>query len=362
MPNPHSRRGQQVLARATLAPLVLVIAAACSREPAPPAKVAPKPPVAAAVPAPSTPAIASVPADRMDCVGADGIRFALDFNAAEPRAFEYASSNPADRSIVCRYVSSDGDATSTWQRSADGKLTIDLKEGATSGPARFILAPNPDGWRAQIVAEPKSGPCFSTPPPNLLVLTGRPGQECSLTAQGGIASSANAAVERQQAFCEPERMDVAVAPSRSQDPAAIFRELPDGIIGMSPARREEVLATGSERVEQLDAGAGYLSVKGDDKTYEDLDDSAGYRIGTFRDGSGRTVVAVISFGQMGVKQGIWRADAKGWQKVGCELVDNYQIDYRYLPVAGGKQLEVYDANGQVTGRLSWNGERFVAGA
>ncbi|MEO6064545.1 MAG: hypothetical protein ABIP49_02020 [Lysobacterales bacterium] len=360
MPNLQSLLGQPVLAKVALAPLVLVVAVACSRDPAPPAKVVPKSPVAAVVPSSATPAIPGLPADRMDCTGADGIRLALDFNAAEPRAFEYASSNPADRSIVCRYLASNGDATSTWQRAADGKLTIDLKEGATSGPARFILAPNPDGWRAQIVAEPKSGPCFSTPPPNLLVLSGRPGQECSLTAQGGIAAVANAAVERQQAFCEPSRMDVALVPSQSQDPAAIFRELPEGIIGMSPARREEVLAMGSDRVEQLDSGAGYLSVKSDTKTYEDIDDTNGYRLGTFRDGSGRTVVAVISFGQTGVQQGIWRADAKGWQKVGCELVDDYRIDYRYLPVAGGKQLEVYDPNGQVTGRLSWNGERFVA--
>ena len=136
----HLHCSRRALANAALTPLVLVIAAACSREPAPVASPAPKPAVVAAIPAPATPAIAGLPADRMDCMGAGGIRFALDFNAAAPRAFEYASSNPADRSIVCRYLASDGDATSTWQRAADGKLTVELKEGATSGPATPMAA------------------------------------------------------------------------------------------------------------------------------------------------------------------------------------------------------------------------------
>lgn len=358
MHTPELRRGRRALAFAALSPLVLVIAAACSREPAPAAKAAPKPRAVAAA-APATSAVAGLPADRMDCVGAGGIRFALDFNAAEPRAFEYASSNPADRSIVCRYLSSEGDATSTWQRAADGNLTVELKEGATSGPARFILVPDAGGWRVQIVAEPKAGACFSTPPPNLMVLTGRPGQECTLTAQGGIAASANAAVERQQAACAAQRIDVALAPSQSQDPAAIFRELPEGIIGMSQERRELVLATGSDRLQQLDPAAGFLSIEREMKAFDDRDDADGYSIGTFRDGSGRTVVAVLTSGLIGMKQGIWRADARGWEKVGCELIDDYRVDHQYAPVATGRALDVYDPNGQLTGRLTWNGEKFV---
>ncbi len=283
----------------------------------------------------------------------------MDFNAGQPRAFEYASSNPADRSMICRYLASEGDATSTWQRSPDGQLNVELKEGATSGPARFIFAPDAGGWRVQIVAAPKSGLCFNVPPPNLMVLSGRPGQECSLTAQGGIAASANAAVERQQLLCAAERVDVAVPPSQSQDPAAIFRELPAGIVGMSPERREAVLAVGSERIEQLDAGAGYLAVKRELKSFENRADADGYVIGTYRDASGRTVAAVVTNGATGVKQGLWRADAKGWEKVGCELIDDYRVDYQYMPMPGGKSLEVFDPNGQSTGRLSWNGERFV---
>lgn len=354
------RSGHPRLARTAPGVLLLAIVAACSREPAPEVPPSSKP-AAPAVAAPAAPPTAASPvaADRMDCMGAGGIRFALDFDAGQPRAFEYASSNPADRSMICRYLASEGDATSTWRRSTDGGIDVELKEGATSGPARFIFAPDAGGWRVQIVAEPKSGKCYNTPPPNLMVLAGRPGQECSLTAQGGIAAASNALAERQKSFCDAERFDVAVPPSQSQDPAAVFRELPAGIVGMTPERREAILAPGSDRVEQLDAGAGYLSVKRELRSFDHRADADGYIIGTYRDATGRTVAAIVTNGPTGVTQGLWRADAKGWSKVGCELIDDYRIDFQYMPLPGGKSLEVFDPNGQPAGRLAWNGERFV---
>ncbi len=346
-------------APAVLAWLPLALLAACSREPAPEA-AAPPPspaPVVAATPAP--PPTQGAPSNRMDCMGAGGIRFALDFSAGAPNAFEYASSNPADRSIICRYIASEGDATSTWQRADDGSLTVEIRDASTAGAARFALAPEAGGWRVQIVAEPKMGQCFRTPPPNLMILTGRPGQECSLTARGGIASSANEADARQLSACAPERIEVAIAPSRSKDPAALFRELPEGIIGMSLERREAVLAAGGARLQQLDPAAGFLSIERELRSFEDPDDADGYLIGTFHDSSGRTVVAVSTISATAAKQGIWRSDATGWQKVGCDLIDDYRADHQYIPVASGNALDVYNEAGQLKVRLNWNGDRFV---
>lgn len=359
MPNPTSRQYTRGLPSLAIAPLAALIAVACSREPAPKTQAPAKPAATASAPVAAPQAVVT-DVNRMDCMGADGIRFALDFDAGKPHAFEYASSNPADRSIICRYVASEGDATSTWQREADGRLTVELKQGANSGPAKFILAPNDKGWRVQIVAESTTGGCASAAPPNLMELTGRPGQECSLTAQGGVAASANVAVERQKALCESARFDVVGAPPKTRDPAQLFRELPEGIVGMSRAQREAVLATGSERLEHLDPDAGFLSVKRELKSFDHREDAEGYTLSTFVDGSGRTVVALVTMGLTGVKQGIWRTDAKGWERVGCELIDDYRVDYQYFPVAAGKALDVFDPNGQPAGHLTWNGERFTA--
>jgi len=358
MPSQNSRRSAPRLPSLAIAVLAAMVAIACSRDPAPKIQTPVKPP--ATVTPPVAAPQATVDANRMDCMGADGIRFALDFNAAQPRAFEYASSNPADRSVICRYLASDGDATSMWRREADGRLIVELKQDATSGPAKFIMAPNATGWRVQIVTETTSGGCASTPPPNLIELTGRPGQECTLTAQGGIAASANVPIERQKAVCEPARFDVVGTPPDTRDPALLFREMPEGIVGMSRERRESVLATGSERLEQLDPGAGFMVVKRELKSFDHREDAEGYTFGTFADSSGRTVVAVVTLGLVGVKQGIWRSDGKGWERVGCELIDGYRFDHQYFPVAEGKALQVFDPNGQRAGRLSWNGDRFVA--
>ncbi len=355
----NSRRYSRAMPSLAFAPLAALIAIGCSREPAPMAAPAatPAPKVAAPEVVPPVPV---TDANRMDCMGADGIRFALDFNADQPRAFEYASSNPADRSVICRYLASDGDATSSWARGTDGSVTVELKDGATSGPAKFIMAPNANGWRVQIVTETRSGNCASTPPPNLMELTGRPGQECTLTAQGGIAASANIPIQRQSAVCAAMRFDVVGTPPSTRDPAVLFRELPEGIIGMSGAQREAVLATGSERLQSLDPAAGFLEVKRELRTFDHRADADGYTLGTFADSSGRTVVAVVTLGVRGVSQGIWRSDARGWERVGCELIDGYRFDHQYFPVAAGKALEVFNPNGERAGRLTWNGDRFVA--
>ena len=130
---------------------------------------------------------------------------------------------------------------------------------------------------------------------------------------------------------------------------------------MSRAQREAVLATGSARLEQLDPGAGFLAVKRELRSFDHPEDAEGYTLGTFADSSGRTVVAVVTMGLRGVKQGIWRTDNKGWEKVGCELIDDYRFDHQYIPVAAGKALDVFDPNGQPAGRLTWNGDRFVGG-
>ncbi len=351
----HRRVGALRLSLLTLA---CAMALGCSRDPEPAPVAATTADASPASPAPAAVAVAP-DANRMDCMGANGIRMAIDFNGTDPRAFEYASSNPADRSIICRYVASEGDATSTWERAADGTLSVSMAEDTPGGAAKFVIAPNAEGWRVQIVATATTGPCYSTQPPDIMDLAGRPGQECSLTAQGGIAAAANAPLERQQAFCAPKRFDVAQAPSQSQDPAAVFRELPEGIVGMSAARREEILA-GGERLEQLDPGTGFLGIERRMATLEHRADADGYRIGTFRDSSGRTVVAVLTMGVNDDEQGIWRADAKGWERVGCELIDDYLADHQYVPVAAGKALEVFDPYGQSKGELRWDGDRFVA--
>lgn len=347
--------------RLVLLPFCLALAVGCSRE---------QPAVADAPPAASVPAkVAATPAlpkadgaaampERMDCTGAGSIRFALDFNAGEARAFEYAGGNPADRSIVCRYIASEGDETSTWNRGADGSTTVDIKESSNNGPARFVLVPSESGWRVQVVTSTPTGSCLSTPPPDMMLLSGQPGAECTLTAQGGIAASIKAQQERMGELCRTSRVDVAQAPSQTVDPAEVFRELPAEIISMSPEFRNATLA-GSDRLQKLDATTGFLSVDRGASADSAAADATGYVMGTFRDRSGRTVVAIIANALDGVHQGIWRADERGWEPVGCDLIENYRSDHQYFPVAGGKSLEVYDAFGQVEGHLTWNGERFV---
>ncbi len=361
MENPRNTPSWIKASGLALLPVSIALVVGCSREPTPvaqPEATASPPAAIAAQPAPATTAPGAALPDRMDCMGAGGVRFALDFNAGEARAFEYASSNPADRSIVCRFIASEGDENSKWTRGADGSTTVDIKESSNNGPARFVLARSDQDWRVQIVTTSPVGTCLSTPPPDLMVLSGKPGEECTLTAQGGIAASLKAQEARLTELCRTSRVDVAQAPLQSVDPAAVFRELPAGIVDMSHEVRDAILS-GSDRLQKIDAGTGFLSI--DRATGADVSvaDASGYVMGTFRDSSGRTLVAIVANALDGVHQGIWRADERGWEPVGCDLIENYRSDHQYFPVSGGKSLEIYDANGQVEGHLTWNGERFV---